>query len=176
MIGRAFGRRAGSLIVAALACLLFAAAMIVMTPRPVTQIAVAVSYSTDLAKFKRVAPHIVLAPEGLPAGWRPVSSRLTVTGGGVVSWHLGFITPSGRMASLEESNERPAEFIRRMTNNGDLLTPVWSAGAWWARRLRPDKDQRSMYRSAPGAFTLVVTGTSGWEELAQLAGSLRPQP
>lgn len=174
MIKRAFQWRAGSLILAALACLLLAAAMIVMTPRPVTQIAIAVSYRSDLAKFQHVAPYAALAPEGLPTGWQLVSSRLTMTGG-VVSWHLGFVAPSGRIASLDESNERPAEFVRRITNDGDLLAPVWSAGEWWARRLRPDKDQRSMYRSVPGAFTLIISGTSGWRELAELAGSVRPQ-
>lgn len=172
--GGSAGRRARSLIVAALACLVFAAAMIIMTPRPVTQIAVPVSYQRDLVKFRQVAPHTVLAPEGLPSGWQPVSSRLTVVPGGPVSYHLGFVTPSGRVASVEESSEHPAEFIRRMTNNGNVLRPVWSAGAWWARRWRPDKDQRSMYRSAPGEFTVVVTGTSGWPELAELAGSLQP--
>jgi len=167
-------RGARLLLLAVPACLALAALIIVMTPRPVTQVAVTVSYQGDLANFRRAAPHTVLAPQGLPAGWQPVSSRLTVTRGGPVSWHLGFLTPSGRIASLEESSERPAEFIRRMTNNGNMLQPVWSGGAWWARRVRPDKDQRSMYRSAPGAFTIVVTGTSSWPELAVLADSLRP--
>lgn len=151
------------------------ALIIVMTPRPVTPIGIPVSYHGDLAKFRRVAPYTVLAPAGLPVGWQPVNSRLTVVRGGPVSWHLGFATPSGRMASLEESSERPGRFILRMTNNGNMLLPVWSGGEWWARRWRPDKNQRSMYRSAPGAFTIVVTGTSGWRELSVLASSLRRQ-
>ncbi len=168
-------RSVGSVLVAALACLVMAALIIVLTPRPVTQIAVPVNYQGDLVKFRRVAPYPVLAPRSLPAGWLPVSSRLTVVPGGAVSWHLGFVTPSGRMASLEESSERPAPFILRMTSNGNIAPRIWSAGAWWARRWRPDKDQRSMYRSAAGAFTIVVTGTSGWRELSVLAGSLGTQ-
>jgi Protein of unknown function (DUF4245) len=162
------------MIVAVLACVVLATLIIVMTPRPVTPVAVTVSYQGDLAKFRRLTPHAALAPQGLPAGWQPVSSRLTVVRGGPVSWHLGFMTPSGGIASLEESTELPAEFIRRITNDGNILPPVWSGGAWWARRWRPDKDQRSMYRSPTGAFTTVVTGTSGWPELARLADSLRP--
>ncbi len=169
-------RRLGSVLAAALTCLVLAALIIVLTPRPVTQIAVPVSYRGDLVKFRRVAPYPVLAPRGLPPGWQPVSSRLTVVPGGAVSWHLGFVTPAGRMASLEESTERPAQFIVRMTNNGDLLPRIWVGGRWWARRLRQDKDQRSMYRSAAGAFTIVVTGTSSWPELSALAGSLAEQP
>ena len=169
-------RPTGSVLAAALACLGLAAAIIVATPRPVTQLAVPVSYGADLAKLRAAAPYPVLAPRGLPAGWLAVNSRLTVVPGGAVSWHLGFVTPSGQLASLEESSERPYQFILRMTNNGNVLPPIWTGGAWWARRLRPDKDQRSMYRPAAGAFTIVVTGASGWPELAVLAGSLSSQP
>ncbi len=164
------------MIAAVFGCLAASALLIVMTPRPVTPVGVTVNYRGDLAKFRLVAPYAVLAPAKLPVGWRPVSSRLTVVPGGPVSWHLGLITPSGLMASVEESSERPAHFILRMTNNGNILPPVWTAGAWWARRWRPDKDQRSMYRSALGSFTIVVTGTVGWRELSVLADSLRPQP
>jgi uncharacterized protein DUF4245 len=175
-------RGAGSLLAAALAVLAMATLIIVLTPRPVTQLAVPVDYHPDLARFRQVAPYPVLAPRGLPPGWVPVSSRLTVVHGGAVSWHLGLMTPSGLMASLEESSERPGPFILRMTNNGDMLPPLWTGerggepgGEWWARRVRTDKDQRSMYRSAAGAFTIVVTGTGSWQELSVLARSLAVQ-
>ncbi len=52
-----------------------------------------------------------------------------------------------------------------------VLAPAKLPVGW-----RPDKDQRSMYRSALGSFTIVVTGTVGWRELSVLADSLRPQP
>ncbi len=166
----------GSLLAAVVTCLILCALLIVATPRPATQIAVPVSYQADLVKFRGAAPYQVVAPRSLPAGWQPVSSRLTVVPGGAVSWHLGFVTPSGGIASLEESNESPAQFILRMTSDGNILPGVWSGGAWWSRRWRPDKDQRSLSRSAPGAFTVVVTGTAGWQELYALAGSLGQQP
>jgi Protein of unknown function (DUF4245) len=169
-------RRVGSLLAAVVTCLILCALLIVATPRPATQIAVPVSYQADLVKFRRAAPYPVVAPRSLPAGWQPVSSRLTVVPGGAVSWHLGLVTPSGGIASLEESNESPAQFILRMTSDGNILPGVWSGGAWWSRRWRPDKDQRSLSRSAPGAFTVVVTGTAGWQELYALAGSLSQQP
>jgi Protein of unknown function (DUF4245) len=169
-------RRLAALLAAGLTCLVLCALFIVATPRPTTPTAVPISYQGDLVKFRRVAPHPVLAPRPLPAGWQPVSSRLTVVPGGAVSWHLGFVTPSGQLASLEESSERPAQFILRMTNDGNMLPGVQSGGKWWSRRWRPDKDQRSMYRSAPGACTIVVTGTAGWQELSVLADSLSQRP
>ena len=165
----------GSLLAAAAACVVMAALIIVLTPRPVTQLAVPVNYQGDLVKFRQARAVPGAGAAALPAGWQAVSSRLDVVPGGAVSWHLGYVAPSGLMASLEESSERPAPFILRMTNNGDVLPPLRAGGQWWARRWRADKDQRSMYRSAPGAFTVVVTGTSGWTELSVLASSLATQ-
>ena len=122
------------------------------------------------------ASYPVIAPQRVPAGWQAVSSRLTGRRGGLVSWHCGFVTPSGALASLEESNERPAEFIRRMTNSGNLLPPVFYGGTEWARRWRADKGQRSLYHSRPGGPTVVVTGNASWTELETLLASLRAQP
>jgi uncharacterized protein DUF4245 len=170
------GRRAGSVILAAIACLGLTAVFVVATPRPVTPVALVVGYHQDLVAFERAAPYPVFAPEGLPAGWQPVNSRVSVVSGGVVSWHLGFVTPSGQLVALEESDERPVSFIRRMTNSGNVVPPLWSQGEWWARRWRPDKKQRSMYLSRPHALTVVVTGLAGWPEITALAAALRPQP
>lgn len=159
-----------------LACVVLTAIAVLVVPRPATDMAVPVSYQSDLAALHRMASYQVIAPHPPPAGWQPVSSRLTGHRGGLVSWHLGFVTPADRLASLEESNERPAEFIRRMTNSGNLLAPVSYNGIEWARRWRPDKNQRSLYRSTPGGPTIVVTGNANWTELEALLGSLRPQP
>jgi hypothetical protein len=177
----AFGTAANAAL-SVLACLVIAAAAVLLTPRPSTDVAVPINYQGDLAALRRIAPYPVIAPLGLPASWQPVSSRLTGSGpgsghiGGLVSWHLGFVTPSGTLGSLEESNERPAEFIRRMTNSGNLLPPVTYGGVEWARRWRPDKGQRSLYHSTPGGPTVVITGNASWAGLETLLGSLRPQP
>ena len=176
IVGGRPGGRAVTAVASVFGCVLIAAAAVLLTPRPSTDVAVPVSYRGDLAALRRIAPYPVTAPQRLPASWQPVSSRLTGHRGGLVSWHLGFVTPSGRLASMEESNERPAEFIRRMTNNGNLLAPAWYGGAEWARRWRPDKDQRSLYHSTPGGPTVVVTGNASWAELRALLGSLRPRP
>jgi hypothetical protein len=159
-----------------LVCLAVAALAVLLIPRQATDMAVPVSYQRDLAALRRIAPFPAISPQPPPAGWQPSSSRLTGHRGGLITWHLGFVTPEGRLASLEESNERPAEFIRRMTNSGNLLPPLSYRGLEWSRRWRPDKDQRSLYHSTGGGPTIVVTGNASWQELEALLGSLRPQP
>jgi hypothetical protein len=161
----------------ALGCLLAAAVVVVAIPAPHAAEPVAVSYRADLARLSRLAPYPAVAPRGLPASWQPVGSGQALggaNGAGTVTWHLDFATPDGLLASLEETNADAAAFIRRMTNDGTALAPTRVNGQTWDLSATPARGQRSMYLTSPAGFTVVVTGSAGWAELRQLAGSLQP--
>jgi len=163
--------------VSALGCLVGAAIIIVAVPMPHAAEPVTVSYRGDQVALVRLAPYPAVAPAGLPGSWQPVSSRLTVggaDGAGTVTWHLGFMTPDGSLASLEESNAGAAAFIQRMTNSGTALPPAHLAGQTWTRSSTPSRGQRSMYYTSPAGMTVVVTGNATWADLRELAASLRP--
>ena len=141
-------------------------------PAPHAAEPVTVSYRGDQAKLARLAPYPAVAPRGLPASWQPVSSGLTVggaNGAGTVTWQLGYMTPDGPLASLEETNASAAAFVRRMTNDGTALPPSRSTGGLEPQR--PARGQRSMYVTSPAGFTVVVTGNATWAELRELAAS-----
>jgi Protein of unknown function (DUF4245) len=165
--------------VAALGCLLAAVIVVVAVPVPHAAEPVTISYRGDLAKLVGLAPYPVLAPAGLPASWQPVSSGLAVggaNGAGTVTWQLGFVTPDGSLASLEETNAKAAAFIRRMTNDGTALAVLHQARQTWYLSSTPARGQRSIYfTSPPGAPgpTVVVTGNATWAQLRELAASLR---
>ena len=94
----------------ALGCLLAAAVVVVTIPAPHAAEPVTVSYRADQDRLARLAPYPAVAPHGLPASWQPVSSGLTVggaNGAGTVTWALGYMTPDGLLASLEETNATP---------------------------------------------------------------------
>ncbi len=161
----------------ALGCLLAAAIAVVAIPAPHGTEPVAVSYRGDLAELARLAPYPAVAPAGLPASWTPVSSGLAVggaNGAGTVTWQLGFMTPDGSLASLEETNASPGGFVRRMTNDGTAIGPARLDGRTWSLSATPARGQRSMYLTRPAGFTVVVTGNATWADLRQLAASLRP--
>jgi uncharacterized protein DUF4245 len=166
----------------ALGCLLAAAVVVVAIPAPHAAEPVTISYRGDLTKLARLAPYPAVAPVGLPASWQPVSSGLTVggaDGAGTVTWQLGFATPDGSLASLEETNASAGPFVSRMTNAGTALAPSQLAparldGRSWALSATPARGQRSMYVTSPAGFTVVVTGNATWAELRELAASLRP--
>jgi len=167
----------------ALGCLLGAAVLVVAIPAPHAAQPVAIGYRGDQAALARLAPYPAVAPAGLPAGWTPVSSGLTVggaAGAGTVTWALGYSTPDGALASLEETNSSAGPFVRRMTNNGTVLLPAPRPapprldGQAWTASATPARGQRSLYATSPAGFTVVVTGSATWADLRLLAASLRP--
>ena len=163
--------------VAALGCLLGAAIIVVAVPVPHAAEPVTISYASDQAALARLAPYPAVAPSGLPASWQPVSSGLAIggaNGAGTVTWQLGFVTPDGTLAALEESNASAAAFVRRMTNDGAALAPAGPNGQAWRLVSTPSRGQRSMYLTSPAGFAVVVTGNATWADLRELAGSLRP--
>ena len=163
--------------VSALGCLLAAAVVVVAIPAPHAAEPVTISYRGDEAKLARLAPYPAVAPVGLPTSWQPVSSGLAVGGAngtGTVTWQLGYMTPDGSLASLEETNASAGAFVRRMTNDGTPLAPARLDGRAWSLSATPARGQRSMYVTSPAGFTVVVTGNATWAELRELAASLRP--
>ncbi|MFD0905383.1 DUF4245 domain-containing protein [Actinomadura sediminis] len=161
------------------ASLILALMIYVVTPRADEQILPTVDYGSQLWVMRNDAPFTVRAPEGLPAGWRPTSSRvhgLDGEDGGPVAWHLGFVTPNDHYAALEQSNEKASEYVPRMTNSSKPLGTMRVAGHTWKKYHRADKKANSLARTLPGGVSLVVTGTAPYEELAVLAGSLKEQP
>ncbi len=163
----------------ALTCLLLIFVIIVAVPMPHTSSPPTVSYSRDLAIMAHAARYPVVAPAGLPLSWAPVSSGVAVGGGngpGTATWQLGYLTPSGTLASVVQSDAAAAAFIRRMTNSGTPRPPVRMAGLVWRASADPGRGQRSLYRARADGSTIIVTGNASWAQLRVLAASLRPQP
>ena len=163
--------------VSALGCLVGAAIIVVAVPVPHAAEPVTISYASDLAQLSRLAPYPAVAPRGLPASWQPVSSSLAVggaNGAGTVTWYLGYMTPDGALASLQETNASATAFVRRMTNDGTALAPTRLNGQTWRLNSTPTRGQRSIYLTSAAGFTVVVTGNATWAELRQLASALRP--
>jgi hypothetical protein len=129
-----------------------------------------VTYRTELVTARRAAPYPVLAPEGLPAGWRATSVRYSGDEDGHATWHLGFVTPSGSYAAVEQSDDTPEAVVAAQMEGGRPDGSTTVAGQSW-QRYRGDS-YRGLVRAAGGGTTLV-TGGASYQELARLAGALR---
>jgi len=123
---------------------------------------------------QRVAPYHVLAPSGLPSSWQPTSARVEGPDEQhVVHLHVGYYTPRGAYAAVEESNGDRVPFLELETAHGKLTgqRPIGTA-VWETRYSANQKDRSLDVRTRDGA-TVIVTGSAQYDELAQLAASLR---
>jgi Protein of unknown function (DUF4245) len=163
---------------AVLICLLLAVVAVVAVPMDQASAPTTISYHADLAVMTRKAPYQVVAPAGLSTSWSPVNSGVAVGGAngtGTVTWRLGYVTPSGTFAALEETNAAAGPFIRRMTNSGTPQAPVQVGDRTWNASENSERGQRSLAVTSPAGVTLVVTGNASWAQLRTLAASLRPE-
>ena len=145
-------------------------AVVLIAPRRHYEAVRVIDYSGDLVAARSQAPYHVLAPVGLPDGWRATSVRYA-TKDAATMWHLGFISPADEYVGIEQS-DGPAElWIRQQTHGGRVETQVPVAGQSWTMRYQPDKDLRSLALTQDGVTT-VVAGIASLSTLTELAGAL----
>jgi len=128
-------------------------------------------FAGPLAQARQAASYDVLGPVGLGQEWRATSVRSPREDGGL-SWHIGFVTPRGDYAGLEQSDGPPArEFVDRFAEGSRATGDVRLAGRTWERREGGEPDPRTLVLRTDTS-TVLVTGTAEWSELEALAGSL----
>lgn len=128
-----------------------------------------IDYRAALASAKRAAPYPVLAPEGLPGHWRPTSVDYRRDAQGDAVWHLGFVTPSGAYAAVEQSDADRATAVAAAVPGGQPDGDAAVGGHPWQRY------QGDRYRGLAeqtGSAVTVVTGSASYGELTQLAQAL----
>lgn len=118
----------------------------------------------------------LLLGRDLPSGWTGRDARL-VAGG---TWHVGYLTPDGRFAGIDEVGGGPGGPIA--VGELDQLLPHRSAtgtvqlptGRWTV--YTADQTSEGLSRTGlvqpRGASTVIVSGTAGVADLRTLAGSL----
>ncbi|GGK68612.1 hypothetical protein Sme01_13860 [Sphaerisporangium melleum] len=158
---------------ALLVCLAIVGIFLLIAPQSREEHIPRVDYSMTLAGLRRVAPYEVRVPDPVPAGWVPNSSEVDQKG--YVTWRLGFATAKRSHALLAQSDEPGEAFASRIANTDKATGTRQINGQAWQERYRPDKKQRSLVLVQPDV-TLVVTGRADWDELTDLAASLKAQP
>ncbi|MFI6443283.1 DUF4245 domain-containing protein [Kitasatospora sp. NPDC050543] len=133
-----------------------------------------VEYRTAAASAKRAAPYPLLAPEGLPEKWRATSVEYRPAGragsDGHSTWHLGFVTPSGQYAAVEQSDAPRDDVLADKVHDAKSDGSATVGGRDW-ERVQGAKDRALAVQS--GKAVTLVTGTASYEELTQLAQALK---
>src|SRR3954452_21270294 len=75
-----------------------------LIPHHTHQHVTVIDYRSELNQARRVSAHTLLAPSGLPSTWRATSVSSSGGSGKPIVFHLGYITPAGDYAAVEESD------------------------------------------------------------------------
>ncbi|MFC5662359.1 DUF4245 domain-containing protein [Kitasatospora misakiensis] len=132
-----------------------------------------VDYRVAAASAKRAAPYPLLVPEGLPAQWRATSvtyNPAALSNGKGNAWHLGFVTPAGQYAAVEQSDIARGDMLKAAVAGGKPDGTVDVAGQAWERVQGPKARAITVQN---GDATTVLAGTASYEELAALAQALK---
>jgi hypothetical protein len=148
-------------------------------PRGMKESITQVDYSVELGQARRAAPYPVAAPSGLTGQWRATSVTYDASDPRNTQWHLGFLDPENQYAAIEQSNGDPARFISDKTQASQRSGSQVVDGQLWERydggRYRALVLEKPMASAAAaaGPITTMVTGTAPYDQLAQLAGTLK---
>ncbi|MFJ2575544.1 DUF4245 domain-containing protein [Kitasatospora aureofaciens] len=132
-----------------------------------------VEYRVEAASAKRAAPYQLLAPQGLSDKWRATSvgyQPAAQSNGKGNAWHLGFVTPSGQYAAVEQSDVPRDVLLSDKVAGGRPDGTSDVAGRTW-ERVQGDKARALTVQDGVG--TTLLTGTASYDELAELAQALK---
>jgi hypothetical protein len=121
------------------------------------------------------AGYAVQAPAGLDRRFLPTSARTdagNATPGKPVTLQIGYLTPARKYAGFVESDDPGAQAVHDALDGATPHGSVDIAGTPWTKSTTK-RGETTLSRTA-GTVTLLVTGSAGEQELATIAGSLRP--
>lgn len=121
------------------------------------------------------AGYPMLAPTGLPKGYRATSAR-TDAGqarkGDPVTLQIGYVTPKEQYAGFAISDDPRADALTSVLDGARPDGTVQIDGATWTRS-RTTRGELALSERV-GDVTVLVTGSAAEAELAAVAGSVRP--
>lgn len=117
-------------------------------------------------------------PVGLPEGWKPTAVRYVRSTDGLMTWHVGYQSPTGTYVALEQTRGATNDWVRAETNRAPAGDSVTIGGTPWTKYVRTDKVQNSLVHRPAGSAEMatVVTGTGTFEELTAFVEHLQPVP
>ena len=128
-----------------------------------------VDYRVELLTARRAAPYPVAAPEGLSKSWKATSVRYD--GAAFDAWHLGFSAPDGQYVQIEQSTQKPSDFVDTASQGAAATKTTQTIdGRTWTRYTGGRYDALVL---ADKGSTTVVAGTGSFAQLTEMAKALK---
>jgi hypothetical protein len=130
-----------------------------------------VDYSDYVSGFHELTGHAALTPT-LPTGWAANAASLT-GGRAAAHLHIGFVTPNGQYAGLEESIAPATVFVPSVLGRvGATVTGRVSVDGTSWQTSTSSRGEYSLVHTV-GTITVVITGSATDAQLQLVAASLR---
>jgi hypothetical protein len=134
----------------------------------------AAAFESSLAAARSAEPFTVVAPNGLPADWRATSESYQLPGNSAAIWHVGYLTPSGGYAQLDQTTQSLAGYLSGQHSDAVSGIAVQVGGETWQRYTgsTPPALRILLIHTDPKS-TEIVAGSATLSELEQLVGALK---
>ncbi len=156
---------------------LFVAFLVGVTYRAKPEAVHVVDPTTAVVSARAAAPFVARVPTGLSAAWQPTSARYEPPEVSSVPestvFHIGYVTPEGQYAALQQTDASPARAVRTLFEGGSASGAGTGAFAGW-ELWQADDGRRHAYVRELTDSTLIIQGSAADAELADLVASLRP--
>ena len=135
-------------------------------------------YQAMLSAARTNLPFTAFSPTGLSSGWQLTSDDYVPAGEGAADWHLGYLTPSGKYAVFEQTDESVSQFLDDESSNAGPVGTVQVAGVSWQKYTgtSPSALATLLFRDVTTKSDKsleVVAGSAPMSELETLAASLK---
>ena len=123
------------------------------------------------------AGYPVVAPAGLPAGYRPTSARTDAVPdrtGQPVTLQIGYVTPSEEFAGFVVSDDLKADAVTSVLDGAAQRGTVDLGGTSWTRST--DARGETVLSRQDGDVVVLVSGSAKEQELETVARGVRPYP
>ncbi len=129
-----------------------------------------VQVGPSLVQARDAAQFDVVAPVGLPEGWRANSVRYEP--GRSPRWHVGYLTPAGEYAGIEQESVTPRELAADAVPAAARSGAIQIEGRTWQVWIDAERGETALVRGG-GDAAVLVTGSADPAELVRLAAALR---
>lgn len=147
--------------------------IVALVPRPNAQ----PIRSVDVAAAARAAAARLgfdpAVPQGLPSGWVVTEAGVRRSADdGIITWHIGYVTPDGHNASVEQAARVTPQWISIMDSGGLPRPSVQVDGTPWVQHYKDVRDVTALIHSGPDRTTMITSKVTGLADAELLARSI----
>jgi hypothetical protein len=164
----------GRVVPGALATLLLVLGGVLLVPRPNAVPLQTIDVALEASVAAPDLGFVPSVPVGLP-GWTATTAVVHRRGtSGIVTWHVGFVTPQGNYAGIEQATRSTIRWENVLDAGGARAGTVDIDGAVWDHLEKAERVTTTLILRRPGRVTLITARGGGLADAITLVRSLPP--